>query len=156
MKTTSVALFPRSLGYLTGSISQALADRLRHNFHTEGLDMPHAQFVLLLDLFEEDGQTQQRLADRVFKDKAAIKRTVDHLIAKGLVKRSEDTRTRNNPIWLSPKARTLEPLLRKVASTTIQSATHGIEASELEQCLAVLRKLHQHLELKPHQLEKKP
>jgi len=142
MKKSASKLSPHSLGYLTGSISQALADRLRKNFREEGLELAHAQFVLLLDLFLEDGQTQQSLARKVFKDKAAIKRSVDNLVAHGWVRREEATSSRNNPIWLTHFTRSQETLLRKVAARTIKEATKDIEPQEIECCLAVLRKLH--------------
>ena len=134
----------RSLGYLTGSVSQALSDRLHRSFLAEGFDLTHSQYVLLLDLFDEDGQSQQRLADRVFKDKAAIKRTVDVLVAKGLVERGGASR--NNPVRLTARARELEPRLRAIATENVRQATRGISPREIEACVEVLRRLHRQLE----------
>lgn len=109
--------------------------------------MPHAQYVLLADLFAQDGQTQQQLAAKVFKDKAAVKRTVDLLVEKGLVQRASASSVRNNPVSLTRRARALEPLLRRVAARTLAQATRNLLPGELETCLGVLRKLHSHLEM---------
>jgi len=109
----------------------------------EGFDLTHSQYVLLLDLFDEDGQSQQRLAGRVFKDKAAIKRTVDTLVAKGLVERGEASR--NNPVRLTERARDLEPRLRAIATENVRQATRGVPPQEIEACAEVLRRLHRQL-----------
>lgn len=137
---------PRSLGYLAGSISQFMADSLHRNFLAEGFDLTHAQYVLLTNLFEQDGLTQQALADKVFKDKAAVKRTVDTLVEKGLVVRESTGGARNNPVRLTGRARELEGAFRKVAARTLSEATRGIAPEELEPCLSVLRRLHARFE----------
>lgn len=119
-----------------------MADRLRHNFMAEGINLTHAQYVLLIDLFEQDGLTQQALADKVFKDKAAVKRTVDSLVEKGLVVRAVQSSVRNNPVRLTQLARNQEASFRTVAARTIDEATRGIAPEEMEMCLSVLRRLH--------------
>lgn len=136
-----------SLGYLAGSLSQALADRLRTDFVASGVDLTHAQFVLLLDLYGEDGLTQSELAARVFKDKSAVKRTLDLLASKGLVERAPASR--NAPVRLTPLARSLEERLRSIAQGTVRRATRGIEPERLEICLEVLRDLQARLEVGP-------
>ncbi len=137
---------PRSLGYLAGSLSQIMSDRLRRNFLARGIDLTHAQYVLLSDLFEEDGLTQQALADKVFKDKAAVKRTVDTLVEKGLVERQAQDGARNNPVRLTRHAREQEASFRKVAAMTVEEVTGGIPRREMERCLSVLRRLQARLE----------
>jgi len=136
-----------SLGYLSACVAQALADSLRRNFLARGLDLTHAQFVLLLDLFAENGLTQQQLAAKVFKDKAAIKRTVDLLVAKGLVRRGTGAGGRNVPVYLTAQAYALEPVLRSVGARTLDDAVRTLLPGELDACLAVLRKLQLHFAL---------
>ena len=134
----------RSLGYLAGSISQLLADRLRRDFLARGIDLTHSQFVLLLDLLEEDGLTQRDLSERIFKDKAAVKRTVDALVAKGLVSRGKAER--NVPLHATPRARRIWPRLREIATETVRRSTAAVGAERLEACLSVLRDLQSDLE----------
>lgn len=143
---TRNAPIPRSLGYLAGSISQYMADLLHRNFLARGIDLTHAQYVLLSDLYETDGLTQQALAGKVFKDKAAVKRTVDTLVEKGLVVRETSCGSRNVPVRLTPLAREHEGAFRKVAERTLSEATRTIPAQEMEQCLSVLRRLQAHFE----------
>jgi len=137
---------PRSLGYLAGSISQCLSDRLRANFRAAGIDLTHSEYVLLYDLFEEDGLTQQALATKVLKDKAAVKRTVDRLVAKGLVRRGAADTTRNNPVLLTELARRESSRFRRIAKRTLEEATEGIDPQALDNCLSVLRSIQAKLE----------
>jgi DNA-binding MarR family transcriptional regulator len=134
----------RSLGYLTGSVSQVMADRLRRDFLAQGFDLTHSQYVLLLDLFEEDGLTQQKLAAQVFKDKAAVKRSVDALVEKGFAVRGDAAR--NNPVHLTPLAHGLEPKLREISLETVREATRGIAADRVATCLDVLRRMQENFE----------
>jgi DNA-binding MarR family transcriptional regulator len=134
----------RSLGYLTGSVSQVLADRLHRDFLAAGFDLTHSQYVLLLDLFEEDGLTQRQLAERVFKDKAAIKRSVDALVEKGLAVRGEAAR--NNPVHLTTQARGIEHRLREISLLTMREASRGIPPERFATCLDVLRRMQERFE----------
>lgn len=131
----------RTLGHLSGLVAHALAWQLRRNFEAEGLDLTHAQLGLLSDLYIEDGQTQQQLARRVWKDKAAVKRLVDLLESKGYVERKEGTDPRSNRICLTPLARKMEKDLRRISEKTLRQATADIDADELAVCVKVLKQI---------------
>ncbi len=70
---------PHTLGFLLGRAAATMATLLNQTLKSEGIDLPHSQFVILRHLYNEDGISQQELAERIFKDNAAIKRTLDNL-----------------------------------------------------------------------------
>ena len=131
----------RTLGHLSGLVAHALAWQLRRNFEAEGLDITHAQLGLLSDLFLEDGLTQQQLASKVWKDKAAVKRMVDLLEEKGYVERREGDDPRSYRVCLSAKAKRMEKDLRRISEKTMREMTEGIDPAELESCIKVLSKI---------------
>ena len=131
----------RTLGHLAGLVAHALAWQLRRNFEAEGLDITHAQLGLLSDLFLEDGLTQQQLAAKVWKDKAAVKRMVDLLEEKGYVERSPGEDPRSYKVCLTPKARNIQKDLRRISDMTMRQMTGGIDPKELEICISVLSRI---------------
>ena len=133
----------RTLGHLAGLVAHALAWQLRRNFEAEGLDITHAQLGLLSDLFLEDGLTQQQLAAKVWKDKAAVKRMVDLLEEKGYVERSPGEDPRSYKVCLTPKARNIQKDLRRISEKTLKQVTEGIDPVELGVCVKVLSQIHE-------------
>lgn len=131
----------RTLGHLAGLVAHALAWQLRRNFEAEGLDLTHAQLGLLSDLFFEDGLTQQQLASKVWKDKAAVKRMVDLLEEKGYVERRAGDDPRSYRVCLTARARKIEKELRRISDKTMREMTGGIDPGELEICVRVLSQI---------------
>jgi DNA-binding MarR family transcriptional regulator len=128
----------RSIGFLGSVVSEAMGIRLKKNFQKEGIDLPLSQFEVLITLYHTNGLCQQELACRLFRDKAAIKRTVDNLISKELVQRAQSSITKNNSVFLTEKAMLLETTIKQVALTTLQEGTTGIDPTALQTCIAVL------------------
>ncbi len=128
-----------SIGYLTARASYALATQVYRDFYKRGIDLPHSQFVVLRHLFENDGQTQQELANTLFKDKAAIKRTVDNLVIRGYVSRIKEGKTYR--ISLTARALEIKNDILKIADNTVKSALAGVSSSDHEICLKVLKKI---------------
>ena len=133
----------RTLGHLAGLVAHALSWQLRRNFEAEGFDITHAQLGLLSDLFLQDGLTQQQLAAKVWKDKAAVKRLVDLLEEKGYVERKEGDDPRSYRICLTPRARKIEKDLRRISEKTLRQVTAGIDPGELDVCVKVLSQIHE-------------
>ena len=138
---TSQPASDRTLGHLAGLVAHALAWQLRRNFEAEGFDLTHAQLGLLSDLFLEDGLTQQQLASKVWKDKAAVKRMVDLLEEKGYVERRAGDDPRSYRVCLTAKARRIEKDLRRISDKTMRQMTEGIDPQELETCIRVLSRI---------------
>lgn len=129
-----------SIGYLTATVSQALADSLVRHFRAAGIDLPFSQFMLLMQLYQRDGQTQQELARVLQKDKAGIKRTVDNLVLRGLVARQASVGgTRNVPLRLTSKAIELREEVRRIYREHFGQVSHDIGKEELETTKETLR-----------------
>ena len=133
----------RTLGHLAGLVAHALAWQLRRNFEAEGLDITHAQLGLLSDLFLEDGLTQQQLAAKVWKDKAAVKRLVDLLEEKGYVERRPGDDPRSYKVCLTSKSRKMQKDLRRISEMTLKQVIAGIDPGELDVCVKVLSQIHE-------------
>ena len=81
----------------------SLVSELNRSLHSVGLPLNHAQFVILQNLFLEDGQSQSDIARRVGKDRAAISRSLNTLEENGFITRKAVTGSKNG-IFLSEKA----------------------------------------------------
>lgn len=119
-----------STGYLVARASHSLAAQLYKNFMQEGIDLPHAQYVILRNLYTNDGLTQQELANALSKDKAAIKRTIDNLVSRKYV-----TRVKNGSayrIFLTDSAIQMRATIDRISDFTIQQSLENISTGEYE------------------------
>lgn len=114
-----------SLGFLMGRASIALAKSVNAAFAENGIDLPHSQFIVLRCVYYKDGISQLSIAKTIFKDAAAVKRTVDYLEEKGLVVRSE-VRHLKNAVHITEKGKTLMPKVIEVANGVIDTALSGM------------------------------
>lgn len=132
-----------AIGYLTALVSQAMSNSLYREFARRGIDLPNAQFLLLAQLFIEDGQTQQELAVNLGKDKASIKRTVDNLISRGLVtkERREQGNVKNIPLCVTDHARRIEEQIMQISKENFGSVTADISQQDLDITRATLRRM---------------
>lgn len=131
-----------SIGYLTALVAQSMSDSLFRSFKEQGIDLPYSQFLLLGQLFFEDGQTQQMLASNLHKDKASIKRTVDNLVVRGLVERRKSGgETKNIPLFITPKAQSLECQILDISRANFATIVDGISSDDLETTKSTLRNI---------------
>lgn len=132
-----------AIGYLTALVSQAMGSSLYREFARRGIDLPNAQFLLLAQLFIEDGQTQQELAVNLGKDKASIKRTADNLISRGLVtkERREQGNVKNIPLCVTDRARHIEEQIMQISKENFGSVTADISQQDLDITRATLRRM---------------
>lgn len=138
----------RAIGYLCALTAQCQLDALRKRFTDSGLDLPQAQFIVLINLYRKDGQTQQELARRCTVDKSAIKRSIDNLEDRGLVERKLERRTscrggaRCYRISLTEKAQQLRNLILKVSSSHLDEVRSLFSDGQYEMiCDSLLRVL---------------
>ncbi|WP_440945283.1 MarR family winged helix-turn-helix transcriptional regulator [Methanosarcina sp. T3] len=75
------------------------------------------QFPFLMRLYHEDGINQESLSDYLKIDKGTTTRAIQKLVDEGYVFRQRDEKDRRSyRIFLSEKAKKLEPDMRKIAS----------------------------------------
>ncbi|WMJ74143.1 MarR family transcriptional regulator [Cytophagaceae bacterium ABcell3] len=137
-----------SIGFLIGTTFRGLAAELNHRLSKEEAGVSFEHWILLVRLWDKDGQSQQEIAKSLQKDKTSITRLLDHLEKHEYVKRVADTCDRRNKlIFLTSKGKKLEEKLIPVCQDTITQAREGIPENEMETCKKVLRKLRENLGL---------
>ena len=132
--------------FITGKASTAIARRLQKNFKEAALDITIEQWSVLYQLWKEEGQSQQQLCQRTFRDKPSITRLVDNLEKSKLVKRvaSKNDR-RSNQIFLTKEGRVLEEKTMEVANRTLNEALEGVTNTQIEVAKKVLQMVYDNL-----------
>ncbi len=134
-----------SLGLLVNRASVSLAKSLNTSLDAQGIDLPHSQFTVMRCLYFKDELSQFDIANLLYKDAAAIKRTVDLLEKKGLVVRKQ-VRTLKNSVCITEKGRELMPKVIHIADGLIAEALSGIEPDNRELLKTMLDKIYTNLE----------
>lgn len=136
-----------SLGLLLNRASVSIAKSLNSKLLEQGIDLPHSQFIVLRCLYYHNEISQQEIARLLFKDAAAIKRTIDNLEKKGLIIRKQE-RLQKNCIYISDKGKAILPKVLLIAETVIQKALGDIDADQYKQLRSMLNIIYQNTELK--------
>ena len=131
------------LGPMLTRTSRAVGNMLQKMFLKAGHDVSPDEWAILANLSMLcDGQFQQQLADRTFKDKAAVTRLIDGLEKKWLVKRVPDvTDRRQKKIFLTKKSSELVMNLLPVAKQAQLKGQRGIDPEHLEIFKSVLKQI---------------
>jgi len=134
----------KTLGFLLARTSNAMSTYFNGFLKEQGIDIPHSQYIVLKILNDEDGISQHELSVRTFKDEAAVKRTLDILEKKGLVKRVP-TNTRKNNIVLTEEGRALMPRICDCVKKSKQTALSGITDAEYNIFVNILERIYENM-----------
>jgi DNA-binding MarR family transcriptional regulator len=105
----------------------------------ECLGLGTSTYSPLLILYHHDGLSQEELAQRVGVDKAAMKRSVDSLVASGYVRREHDAEDgRAWKLRLTPKAQRLRPKVEAVLQAWEDLICAGLEEPAVDALRPVL------------------
>lgn len=133
------ATIKSSLGSLLGQAARLMGNQLTANFERAGYAITVEQWIVLVNLWENDGATQQELADKGYKHKATVTSLINNLEKNGFVTRIEHpTDRRSNQIRLTERAWALQSPLTDIARQTMQEATQRISPADLDACRRVL------------------
>lgn len=119
----------KSPGYLANHMARLFAQGLHERIKPLGL--APAQFMTLLELWNDDGLTQRELVSRLDVEQATMANTLARMERDGLIKRKphpEDGRSQQ--VWLTAKARKIEKPASEAARAQNQTALAGLNASE--------------------------
>ncbi|MDD2492048.1 MAG: MarR family transcriptional regulator, partial [Bacteroidales bacterium] len=120
------------LAVLTGQLSTSLNRHLNRKFRAAELELTTDQWLVLMCLWNRDGQTQQSLSDQTSKDKTSITRLLDTLSKHSLIERHSDpTDRRINKIHPTNKGREMEDLAMQIVKESFEKAVSGISSKEL-------------------------
>src|SRR3970282_2749310 len=91
---------------LSGRTHSVFNRALLNNFRKNNIALTKEQWTILGVLWQDDGCSQQTLADRTHKDKPGITRLIDNLEKESLVERRPDAQERRlNLIFLNPQGK---------------------------------------------------
>lgn len=126
-----------SFGYLVNHLARLLARSLRARI--EPLGVVPGQFAQLLALFEEDGLVQSELTQRVRIDQSTLAHTLKRMERDGLVTRVQDGADRRRfRVWLTPRARELQPQLVAAATEVNALVLAGLAHEQKAELLGIL------------------
>lgn len=136
-----------SLGFLASRASVSLSKSLNTALESHNIDLSHSQFIVLRCLYFKDNLSQLEIANLLFKDAAAIKRTIDLLEKKEFVVRRQ-IRTLKNSVCITEKGKNLMPKILGIANEVIEEALSGINSENRALLQTMLDKIYINLEKK--------
>jgi MarR family transcriptional regulator, organic hydroperoxide resistance regulator len=123
----------RALPFLIHACYQQLRSVTYKAFLGHGLELTPEQWLVLVQLWEKDGQSQSALSDLTLRDHPTLSRILDTMGKSGLVARHvdpEDARARLVKLTRTGKA--LQEKLVPVAKQLVARLEHGISDADLE------------------------
>jgi DNA-binding MarR family transcriptional regulator len=139
--------FQKSLGRLTQQVSKGLGRILEKKFQAAGYSVTASQWSVISYLSQKNMATQKEIGNFLGVNKVMIKRIIDKLEGRGLVKRiPSSTDKRYNQIDITNKGLQLYNELVPFAEETLKEAYKGIDANSIENCLHTLGQISQKID----------
>ncbi|WP_421857548.1 MarR family winged helix-turn-helix transcriptional regulator [Oricola sp.] len=129
----------KSAGFLANHMARLFASGLQERISELGL--APAQFMALLELWDEDGLTQKDLVQRLDVEQATMANTLSRMQRDGLIVRrahSEDRRAQR--IFLTDKARAVRDDATQAARQQNERALQAFSEAERGQFLAFMQR----------------
>lgn len=118
-----------STGFLANHMARLLASCLQEKLR--GLGLAPAQFMVLLELWDEDAQTQRQLIGRLDVEQATMANTLARMQRDGLIARHQSKRDgRSKVVFLTQKARLLQGPATQAAQAANKKALAGLGVEE--------------------------
>lgn len=136
------------LGVYLDLAFNSLVGELNRTLRSVGLQLNHAQFAILQNLYLKDGQSQSDIARRVNKDRAAISRSLNTLEENGFIVRRSLSGSKNG-IFLTEKAIENRNRITEAINMAIGEAREGMSEQEYEAGMKFLGKIHANLNRNP-------
>lgn len=129
-----------SFGYLISTIKVRMAAALDREL--AGLDITHAQWVILMRIAAGMGQTCADLCRGASYDTGSMTRMLDRLEEKQLVKRERSLEDRRViEICLTDHGCELLPRLREIGERVLSRLVQGFDVAEEDLCRGLLRRM---------------
>lgn len=123
----------RALPFLLHACYQQLRSLTYKEFQQHGLSLTPEQWIVLVQLWQKDGQSQSALGELTLRDKPTLSRIVDTMEKSGLVTRQPDEAdARTKLVKLTRTGKSLQPRLVPVAKQLVARLEGGISESDLE------------------------
>ncbi len=123
----------KALPFLINACYQQIRSTTYKEFLAHGLELTPEQWIVLVRLWQQDGQSQAALGESTMRDASTMSRIVSTMQAAGLVQRRTDTEDgRAYRVHLTSAGRALKPKLVPVAQAIVTRLEHGISERDLE------------------------
>jgi len=123
----------KALPFLIHACYQQIRSITYKEFLGHGLELTPEQWIVLVQLWEKDGQSQSALSERTLRDRPTMSRILDTMQKSGLVERSVDVDdARSRLVNLTRAGKALQAKLVPVAKKLVARLEQGISERELE------------------------
>ena len=123
----------RALPFLLHACYQRLRSRTYKEFSAQGLELTPEQWIVLVRLWQCDGQTQTALSESTLRDRPTMSRILDSMQKSGLVERcADDSDARSKLIRLTRAGKALQPKLVPLARQLVTRLERDIPPHDLE------------------------
>ncbi|MCP5076289.1 MAG: MarR family transcriptional regulator [Rhodobacteraceae bacterium] len=130
----------KSAGYLANHMARLFANGLQARIKPLGI--APAQFMALLELWNEDGLTQKDLVTLLDVEQATMANTIRRMERDGLVERRAHPKDgRAQSIFLTDRARNLKAAALQNAGSVNADALSGLSDTETDQFLDLMRRV---------------
>jgi DNA-binding MarR family transcriptional regulator len=135
-----------SLGNHATLFSRAVLKRINRELPLNGIRVTSEQWIVLVNVWHENGQPQRLLAGKLDKDKAAFTRIIAGIEAQGLVVRVPGPRdAREKIVHLTDEGKRVMDRATEIVRGILAVAQRGISGDDLRICKEVLRKAYENL-----------
>lgn len=136
----------RALPFAIHACYQQLRSTTYKEFLGHGLELTPEQWVVLVQLWNKDGQNQSALSDLTLRDRPTMSRILDTMEKSGLVTRQVDEAdARSRLVRLTPTGKALQRKLVPVAKRLVEQLEQGISAADLETTHRTLSRIRENL-----------
>ncbi len=126
-------LLDKALPFLIHACYQQIRSATYKEFLGHGLELTPEQWIVLVQLWEKDGQSQSALSERTLRDRPTMSRILDTMEKTGLVERSVDAQdARARLVRLTRTGKGLQAKLVPVAKKLVARLEHDIPERDLE------------------------
>jgi MarR family transcriptional regulator, organic hydroperoxide resistance regulator len=131
-----------AFGYLLYQASGCIRDYLGREFVRKGYPITVEEFTVLIYVWDQDGQPQRALAERLHRNKSYITRSVTHIESLGFLQRipgKDDGREKR--LFLTEKGKKLMAVVERLVREAMDFARKGVNPGEMKTCEKGLRQV---------------
>jgi len=131
-----------SFGWIVATTYYQLRKSLNQKFLVGGLDITSEQWVIMATLWNNEGVSQQAIADKLSRSKVAVYKLIERLENSELVIRKPNPHdARGKQVYLSARGKRILKNLIRLSKENFEKAREGITDQELEVAKSVLRRI---------------
>ena len=140
MKEPRISPLEAHIGYWLRFVSNHVSHAFARKVEACGVTV--AEWVVLRELFDEQGMAPSDLAERLGMTRGAISKLIDRLVGKGLVARTAGKKDRRyQSVALTREGQRLAPKLAALADQNDEEFFGDLSAAERETLMRLMREI---------------